>query len=182
MPVRLAPILRAPDREEARSSMHATQAMPPRGPAPGTDAKPVADLTMYVNLSACRHSVDLVRDMRDVHRVPCTVIDISSGANIPSWLKGTPSIVIGTNVYCGDTAFQLAESITVSREQEELPLSKGASSFADIVSGKGGKRSEKGCGLSDAFCQPTQISEEEAEQKYSSSVDDAMTRLLQGRG
>lgn len=180
MPVRLAPIVRAPDREEKNVERRVQQQS-----VQSSSMQP--DLTIFVNSSECRHSVDLLRDIRDVHRVPCTVVDISNGAEIPSWLKGTPSIVVGTDVYCGDTAFQLAESIFINHANTsphptgENTVS-GALPFADIISGKGGKSKDRGCGLSEAFCAPTQISEEEAQAKYSGSVDDAMARLMQARG
>lgn len=184
MQVRLAPVIRAPDREEKNMQRQSMQARPNLGPGPGPGPGP--DFTIYVNSSECRHSVELLRNIRDVHRVPCTVIDISNGANIPSWLKGTPSIVVGTDVYCGDTAFQIAESIFVNQHTASHPIGEtsvlGASSFTDILSEKGRKSEQKGCGLSEAFSQPRHILEGEAEKKYSGSVDDAMAKLMQSRG
>lgn len=173
-PVRLAPIIRAPEREAnntQRRGQH-TQRQTPVAPEPM--------FTMYVNSAECRHSVDLMKEVRDVHRLPCNVVDVASGVNIPTWLKGTPSIVVGKDVYCGDTAFDFAASVGLDHHQSH---GHQTSSFQDMVSGKGGKKSDGiGCGLSKAFSPPVSISEAEAEKKYSGSVDDAMARLMQSRG
>lgn len=177
-PVRLAPIIRAPDREANNSS---TQ----RRPVIQKKENPM--FTLYVNSSGCRHSTDLMRDIRDVYHIPCTVVDVAKSASIPSWLKGTPSIVVGTDVYCGDTAFDFVQSIATDPARSKTatpPSSPQGSSFQDIVSGKSGKsrNSGIGCGLSKAFSPPVCISEEDAERKYSGSVDDAVARLMQSRG
>lgn len=167
-PVRLAPIIRAPEREANNTQMR------------GQLAAPEPMFTMYVNSTKCRHSVDLMKQVRDVHRLPCNVVDVASGVNIPTWLKGTPSIVVGKDVYCGDTAFDFAASVGLEHHQSQ---GHQTSSFQDMVSGKGGKQSDGiGCGLSKAFSPPVSISEAEAEKKYSGSVDDAMARLMQSRG
>ncbi len=146
--------------------------------------------TVYVNSSKCRHSGDLMNAIRDVHRIPCSVIDVAGGKNVPVWLRGTPSIVMGTDVYCGDTAFELVASIGISAEHESQDASLNESPvgqlpcFSDIMSGKSAKAKNEGigCGLSQAFTAPVAISEEEAAKKYSGSVDDAMSRLMQSRG
>lgn len=177
-PVRLAPIIRAPDREANNNKMRVQQ-------QPKTELEPV--FTIYVNLAACRHSVDLLREIREVHRVPCSVIDVADGLSVPAWLKGTPSIVVGTDVYCGDTAFEFVATVSVSHESHENASASSlgqTSSFADILSGKSAKKKSEGigCGLSQAFSPPVCISEEDAAKKYSGSVDDAMARLMQSRG
>lgn len=179
-PVRLAPIIRASERETNNMRAHHQQQ-----PLQTQRPKPEEPLfTIYVNSSECRHSVDLMRSIRDVHRVSCTVIDVADGVGVvPTWLRGTPSIVVGTDVYCGDTAFQFVESVVVDRETTYTPAPPDqTSSLQDIVSGKGGKKTDAiGCGLAKAFTPPPQISEEEAARKYSGSVDDAMTRLMKNR-
>ncbi|CAN0576061.1 unnamed protein product, partial [Ectocarpus sp. 12 AP-2014] len=150
--------------------------------APST---PEPMFTVYVNSTECRHSVDLMKEVRDTHGLPCNVVDVASGVNIPTWLKGTPSIVVGKDVYCGDTAFDFAASVALEYHQSQgcPPPFDQKSSFQDMVSGKSGKKSDGiGCGLSKAFSPPVSISEAEAEKKYSGSVDDAMARLMQSRG
>lgn len=174
-PVRLAPIIRGPEREA--NNMHRRAAQQPKLEEPL--------FTVYVNSSKCRHSAHLMKEIRDVHRVPCTVIDIASGVGVPAWLKGTPSIVVGTDVYCGDTAFDFVKSIAANNAQSAESSSRNQhqpSSFQDIVSGKRSKNDGIGCGLTQAFSPPARISEEEAEKKYSGSVDDAVARLMQSRG
>ena len=175
-PVRLAPIIRAPERE-ANNTQRRVQH---RQPSPKTEPM----FTVYVNSAECRHSVDLMREIRDVYGIPCTVIDVAEpGVSIPTWLKGTPSIVVGTDVYCGDTAFEFAASVSTDNvgQATSSPVAQ-TSQFQDIVSGKRGKSDGIGCGLSKAFSPPACISEAEAEKKYSGSVDDAMARLMQSRG
>ncbi|CAM9104403.1 unnamed protein product [Ectocarpus sp. 8 AP-2014] len=178
-PVRLAPIIRAPEREAKntqRLGQHRQTSMAP--------VAPEQMFTMYVNSKECRHSVDLMKEVRDVHRLPCNVVDVADGDNIPMWLKGTPSIVVGTDVYCGDTAFDFAASVGLAHQSHGCPPPLDqTSSFQDMVSGKSVKKSDGiGCGLSKAFSPPVSISEAEAEQKYSGSVDDAMAKLMQSRG
>lgn len=178
-PVRLAPIIRAPDREANNTQRRVQHKQP--------SSKPEPAFTVYVNSAQCMHSADLMRQIRDVHRVPCTVIDVADGVDIPVWLKGTPSIVVGTDVYCGDTAFEFVASVAVDHQSQASTgssLHGQASSFQDIVSGESAKRRNDGigCGLSKAFSPPVCISEEEAAKKYSGSVDDAVARLMQSRG
>ncbi|CAM9101416.1 unnamed protein product [Sphacelaria rigidula] len=177
-PVRLAPIIRAPERE-ANSTHRRVQHK-----QPSVKQEPV--FTVYVNSAECKHSADLMREIRDVHNVPCTVIDVADGVNIPTWLRGTPSIVVGTEVYCGDTAFDFVASVGADHGQQPSPDSQSdqTSSFQNIVSGESSKNRNDGigCGLSTAFSPPVRISDEEAEKKYSVSVDDVMTRLMQSRG
>lgn len=175
-PVRLAPIIRAPDREANNTQRRVQHNKQP-------PAKPEPMFTLYVNSAECRHSVDLMKEIRDVHRIPCNVIDVADGVNVPSWLKGTPSIVVGTDVYCGDTAFDFAASVGAEHASQDSTPSHGqTSSFQDIVSGKCGKKNDGiGCGLSKAFAAPVTISEEEAEKKYSGSVDDVLARMMQAR-
>ncbi|CAM9101653.1 unnamed protein product [Ectocarpus sp. 4 AP-2014] len=179
-PVRLAPIIRAPERE-ANNTQRRGQHIQRQAPL-----MPEPMFTMYVNSTECRHSVDLMKEVRDVHRLPCKVVDVASGVNIPTWLKGTPSIVVGKDVYCGDTAFDFAASVGLEHHQSQgCPphAFDQTSSFQAMVSGKGGKKNDgKGCGLSKAFSPPVSISEADAEKKYSGSVDDAMARLMQSRG
>lgn len=175
-PVRLAPIIRAPDREAHNNSAQRRPVQKKENPV----------FTVYVNSSMCRHSTDLMREIRDVYHIPCTVVDVANGSGVPTWLKGTPSVVVGTDVYCGDTAFDFVASIAANPPEfaKEVSTSPQGSSFQDIVSGKSAKsrNSGIGCGLSKAFSPPVCISEEEAEKKYSGSVDDAVARLMQSRG
>jgi len=178
-PVRLAPIIRAPDRETKNAQRSARQQQQK------TETTPV--FTIYVNSAACRHSMDLLKEITETYRVPCSVIDVAADPNIPSWLKGTPSVVVGTDVYCGDTAFQFVATVSANRQKDENafdPSLGQTSSFTDIFSGKSAKKKNDGigCGLSQAFSPPVCISEEEATKKYSGSVDDAMARLMQSRG
>lgn len=176
-PVRLAPIIRAPEREEKKGHGRVQQKQ--------SSFKTEPVFTVYVNSAECMHSADLMKEIRDVHRVPCTVIDVADGAKIPAWLKGTPSIVVGTDVYCGDTAFEFVASVGVDHETQASPDSPlgQTSSFQDMVSGESAKKRNDGigCGLSKAFSPPVRISDEEAEKKYSGSVDDVMARLMQSR-
>ena len=177
-PVRLAPIIRAPDRETDHAQRSVRQ-------QPKTEIEPV--FTIYVNSALCRHSADLLREIRETYRVPCSVIDVSGGLSVPTWLKGTPSIVVGTDVYCGDTAFEFVATVSANRESHENapdPTLGQTSSFTDIFSGKSAKKKNEGigCGLSQAFSPPVCVSEEEVAKKYSGSVDDAMAKLMQSRG
>lgn len=173
MPGRPSPIIRVPERERNRpgelggSMGHAIS---------GPDTP---EITLYVNSKGCKHSMELCHEIQNVYKIPCSVVDVQQGINIPGWLKGTPSIVKGIDVYCGDTAFMFIESLSHSISQPPRPKQ---SSVQDIVSGKGRKSDNKGCGLSDAFCEPKKISEEEANKKYGGSVDDAMARLMENRG
>lgn len=170
MPGRPSPVIRVPERERNRP-----------GELGGNVRDEVVEpeITLYVNSSECRYSMELCHEIQNVYKIPCSVVDVQGGINIPPWLKGTPSIVKGSDVYCGDTAFMFVESLSHSISQPSRPKQ---SSVQDIVSGKGRKSDNKGCGLSDAFCEPKQISEEEADKKYGGSVDDAMARLMQNRG
>lgn len=187
-PVRLAPIIRAPDREAKNDTQRRAPKKPMKTTEPVAPTEPM--FTVYVNSSKCRHSGDLMNAIRDVHRIPCSVIDVAGGKNVPVWLRGTPSIVMGTDVYCGDTAFEFVASIGIGAEHESQDASLNDSPvgqppcFSDILSGKGAKAKNEGigCGLSQAFAAPVAISEEEAAKKYSGSVDDAMSRLMQSRG
>lgn len=187
-PVRLAPIIRAPDREAKNDTQMraSTKPMKTAGPV----VRPTEPMfTVYVNSSKCRHSGDLMNVIRDVHRIPCSVIDVAGGENVPVWLRGTPSLVTGTDVYCGDTAFEFVASISAEPQSQDATTLNDPSvgqppCFSDILSGKGAKAKNEGigCGLSQAFAAPVAISEEEAAKKYSGSVDDAMSRLMQSRG
>ena len=172
MPGRPSPVIRVPERERnrpgeiggaLRSEEHVTE----------------PEITLFVNSRNCRHSMDLCHEIQNVYKIQCSVVDVQDSINIPGWLKGTPSIVKGSDVYCGDTAFMFVESLSHSMSQPSRPEQ---SRVQDIVSGKGRKSETKGCGLSDAFCEPKHISEEEANKKYGGSVDDAMARLMQNRG
>jgi len=137
------------------------------------------DMTIYINSKDCRHSMELLHEIQNVYKFPVNVVDVSDVVSrIPKWLRGTPSIVVGNDVYCGDTSFLFIESLSHKQSQPDRP---SQSSVQDIVSGKRKKGDDKGCGLSDAFCEPPQISEEEAAKKYSVSVDDMMAKLMQGR-
>lgn len=188
-PVRLAPIIRAPDREAKNDTQRRASTKPPKTMA-STEPPKEPVFTVYVNSSKCRHSGDLVNAIRDVHRIPCSVVDVAGGKNVPVWLRGTPSIVMGTDVYCGDTAFEFVASISAEHESQVANVNLNDSPvgqppcFSDILSGKGAKAKNEGigCGLSQAFAAPVAISEEEAAKKYSGSVDDAMSRLMQSRG
>ncbi|CAM9091361.1 unnamed protein product [Ectocarpus sp. 12 AP-2014] len=175
-PVRLAPIIRAPDRQAHNNSVQRRPSQKKENPV----------FTLYVNSSVCAHSADLMRDIRDVYHIPCTIIDVANGEGIPAWLKGTPSVVVGTDVYCGDTAFDFVASIAANPSEcgRISATSPQGSSVEDIVSGKSAKAKNGaiGCGLAKAFSPPVCISEEEAEKKYSGSVDDAVARLMQSRG
>lgn len=166
MPGRPSPVIRVPDREKNREDSN-TSVM-------SDEPK----ITIYVHSSKCKHSMELCHDIQNVYKIPCSVVDVKMCANIPVWLKGTPSIVMGTDVYCGDTAFMFIESLSHKNSQPSRPEQ---SSVQDIISGKGRQSDNKGCGLSDAFCPPPQISEEEASEKYSVSVEDAMAKLMQNR-
>ena len=172
-PVRLAPIIRAPEREAKDAHRRASQ-----------QPDPAPMFTVYVNSLQCRHSASLMKEVRDVHNIPCTVVDIAKGVGVPRWLKGTPSIVVGTDVYCGDTAFAFVESVGANFQQTQEDNCRRPSTFQDMVSGNkaGTKNDGIGCGLSKAFSPPARISEEEAEKKYSGSVDDAVARLMESRG
>ena len=168
IPGRPTPFIRVPERERNR-------------PEPqGSISEVEQEITLYVNSEVCRHSMELYHDIQNVYKIPVNVVDVSRGLHvIPEWLKGTPSIVVGTDVYCGDTAFKFIESLSHKKSQPSRPQQ---SSVQEIVSGKGRKSDNKGCGLSDAFCPPHQISEEEASKKHSVSVEDAMARLMSNRG
>lgn len=126
-----------------------------------------------------------MKEVRDIHRLPCNVVDVASGVNIPTWLKETPSIVVGKDVYRNDTAFEFAASVVVEHHQSQRcsPFIDQTYSFQDMVSGKGGENSDSiRCRLSEAFPPPVSISEAEAKKKYFGPVDDAITRLMQSRG
>jgi len=164
LPGRLMPITRAPEREENRTSKTVSQSAP--------------EFVMYISYDNCRHSRELVRLVQHEYKIPCKIVDISI-EGIPSWITGTPNIVVGTDVYCGDTAFNYVESYGQLQKEQPVGLK---SSVEDIVSGKSKKDNTKGCGLSDAFCAPTQMSEEEASQRHSGSVEDAMAKLMASRG
>lgn len=173
MPGRPSPVIRVPERERNRpgeigESVGHTSS--------GTYTQ---EITLYVNSRGCKHSMELCHEIQNVYKIPCSVVDVQKSVDIPRWLKGTPSIVKGTDVYCGDTAFMFIESLSHSISQPPRPKQ---SSVQDIISGKGRKSENKGCGLSDAFCEPKNISEEEANKKYGGSVDDAMARLMENRG
>lgn len=168
MPGRPSPVIRVPERERNRP-----------------EAQPMVEeiepqIRLYVNSRGCKYSMELYHEIQNVYKIPVEVVDVKDGGgNVPRWLKGTPSVVVGTDVYCGDTAFMFIESLSHKNSQPARPEQ---ASVQDIVSGKGRKSDNRGCGLSDAFCAPPQISEEEASKKYSGSVDDAMARLMQNRG
>jgi hypothetical protein len=170
MPGRPSPVIRVPERERNRPESRSAE-------TPAASPSPAA--IIYVNSAGCKYSMELLHDIQNVYNIPVSVVDVAKSGNIPPWLRGTPSIVVGTDVYCGDTAFMYVESLSHRQSQPARP---DQSSVQDIVSGKGRKNDNMGCGLSAAFCAPPQISEEEASRKYSGSVDDAMARLMQNRG
>ena len=168
MPGRPSPVIRMPQREE--SSLKSGTPMDPHTGKP--------QMTLYVDSKRCKYSMELCHSVQDVYKIPVNIVDLQTCSQVPSWMKGTPSIVVGKDVYCGDTAFMYVESLSHSMSQPSRPEQ---ASVQDIVAGKGRKNDNKGCGLSEAFSAPPQISEEEASKKYSGSVDDALAKLMQDR-
>ncbi len=166
IPGRPSPVIRAPDRDSNNRPGSVEEASR-RGVPP----------VLYADLERCRHSMEILHEFQNVYDIPVSVVDVGK-TTAPAWLRGTPSVVVGTDVYCGDTAFTFLESLSHANSQPGRPEQ---SSVQDIVSGKGKRGDNKGCGLSDAFCDPPQVSEEEASKKYAGSVDDALAKLMQGR-
>ena len=89
----------------------------------------------------------------------------------PKWLPGTPSIVFGENVYCGDAAFEFVNSMKQHEIIEEEP--KKTTSKVKI------KDESLGCDFASAFSAPKEI--DENDKKYDVSTDEMMQRLLHGR-
>ena len=97
----------------------------------------------------------------------------------PQWLPGTPSVVCGNDVYCGDAGFNFVSSMTrsgVARPVDRRPLS--------APSGQ-----SKGLSLSHAF-QPLAVPEDDEESeddefsqsRHKTSTNDIVARLLAERG
>jgi hypothetical protein len=173
IPGRQAPVIRVSERE-----MNRPENQQPLGMNEREIVQVEPQITLYINSPVCMHSAQLLHEIQNVHKMPCTVIDVYGLKNIPSWLRGTPSLVVENDVYCGDTAFAKVHELSMERSVSGVSLAK--SPLEDIVSGK--KRVEqKGCSLQDAFAPPPVISEEEANAKYSGDMNDILKRAMESR-
>lgn len=90
-------------------------AQPQRNPTEST-APRAAHATVYVApYPHCAHSEELVMLANEKH-VQLRIHDITEEGR-PAWLRGTPSIVVGKLMYCGDAAFQWV----LAAAQKETP-------------------------------------------------------------
>lgn len=173
IPGRQAPVIRVSERE-----MNRPENQHPVGMNEREIVQVEPQITLYINSPVCMHSAQLLHEIQNVHKIPCTVIDVYGSTNLPVWLRGTPSLVVENGVYCGDTAFVKVTELAM--EGSVSVVSPAKSSLEDIVSGK--KRVEqKGCSLQDAFSAPKGISEEEANAKYSGDINDVIKRAMESR-
>lgn len=171
VPARPPVIIRAPDREKSKERKMDSSL------GSGIDQKVVdkintssqnkPEFVVYTNSNVCRYSDDLV-EIAQKRGLSFNKIDVSFSTP-PSWLPGTPSVVCGGDVYCGDAAFQFVENLPVA---ENLPLEERG-----IHEERG--NDNVGCSIKTAFAPPKQIEVDESQ--FNISTEDMMQKLLAGR-
>lgn len=175
MPGRPGVIIRPPDRESSNANKQVV------GTLGSSNSSTVlqGDFTVYVNSQQCKHSNELLHDMSRVYKIEGEIIDICNTPRVPSWLPGTPSIVHGENVYCGNSAFSFLESFV---HQQSQPTKPQPESVQAMINGNASKASDtKGCGLQQAFSKPVESSEEDLNQRYAQSTDQMMAKMMELR-
>lgn len=128
--------------------------------------KPQNIFTIFTNFSKCKYSQEIL-DFATERHLPFQHRDVDS-ETAPNWLPGTPSVVYGDSVYCGDSAFKFVQSFENIPSEPEKPSTKGKI-----------KDNTLGCDFASAFSAPKEISDND--KKYELSTDEMMQRLLQGR-
>lgn len=123
------------------------------------------DLKIFTRVDVCPYSKQLLQ-LAHERQIKFANHDLSNDSP-PSWLPGTPTVVDNRDVYCGDAAFSFIESISISKDSEDLK--KIQNPVRDGI----------GCGLSQAFMPPTK--EEVNESDFNVSTDDMVARVLAGR-
>lgn len=122
-------------------------------------------IIIYTNVSKCKFSPDIL-DLAIQRKIPFQQQDVDA-TTAPAWLPGTPSVVHGDSVYCGDAAFKFVETLTCKKETEK-PSNKGKI-----------KDKALGCDFASAFSAPQEV--DDNDQKYQVSTDEMMQRILRGR-
>ena len=127
------------------------------------------EFVVYTNVGKCSHSRELL-DMLQKKGIKFEHTDVSNMSQIPSWMKGTPIIIHQGKGYCGDGAFTFVECLADAIVEESAEKQGGVvpSTIAKNV----------GCGIAHAFAPPK---DESDDAKYTSSTEDAMKRLTEGR-
>ena len=161
-----------------------TAAPPP--PQQATAAQPIA--TAYVlPYPACAHSEDLVMLANERH-VQLRIHNIAEESR-PPWLRGTPSIVLGKLMYCGDAAFEWvrisSQNGTGQQQRDSQPVAAAAAAAAatppsnqiQAVLSMDGK--EKGAALGAAAPDYSHI--DASDQQYTVNANKALEDMLAAR-
>ncbi|AAR26917.1 FirrV-1-B42 [Feldmannia irregularis virus a] len=131
----------------------------------------MSDIKIYTHCKRCKYSREIMTLSAELgveHRVQ--FIDLDKNPP-PTWLPGTPSLVCGNDVYCGDAAFKYVENMQRSTAAAEP--SKAMTGQPSVAS--------KGLGLSQAFAPvPSAVSDDD-ESRPMISTNDMMNRLLAER-
>ncbi|ACH46803.1 unknown [Feldmannia species virus] len=119
---------------------------------------------IYTHCSRCPFSkeiVDLAKSLQNISMFDLGQIDP------PPWLPGTPTVVDGADVYCGDAAFSFLETLEdIDDNSDENP--------------RPSKRpGDYGQALAQAFKSPEPIDVDES--SFDVSTDDMLERILAGR-
>jgi len=185
---RPAIIIQAPSRDKQKQNSQNPPSQQNSQNSPYSqynNAAPASIPTLYVNLQRCPHSNDLLFSVTHMLKIQVNVVDVSREAP-PPWLPGTPTFVHDRSVYCGDNAFQFAESYasTVNESQQksviEVIAEGGTPAARKSVGGKGG-RGKGGTSLSNAFKPVTVEDDGEIEAKYAETTDAKLQRMMAGR-
>ena len=188
---RPAMIIQAPSRDKQREnsansqSAQNSQSAPPYNQYNGGGDAPASIPTLYVNLQRCPHSNDLLFSVTHRLKIQVNVVDVSRETP-PPWLPGTPTFVHDRSVYCGDNAFQFAESYASSINESQQKsvvevIAQGGTPARKSVGGKGGKGKGGGTSLSNAFKPVTVEDDGDLESKYAESTDAKLQRMMAGR-
>lgn len=173
IPARPGVVIRAPEREkskEVKMNMDSgigsgiTQQVADKI-ASSSLGKP--EFVVYTNNGVCPHSDDLV-SLAQMRGLVFNKIDVSQTIP-PNWLPGTPSVVCGGDVYCGDAALSFVEGFPVQ-------TSPGDDNDTNLFNTD---KESAGCGIKAAFAPPRH--EDVDESKFNVSTEDMMQKLLAGR-
>ena len=171
VPNRPGIIIREPERERKRGNkpMEMDSAIGSKiDPTIVENMKKKTELgfTLYTNFSRCRYSQEIVNAANERH-LNFTVKDVDA-LSAPRWLPGTPSVVYGENVYCGDAAFKFVETHHNKPEDPERHCTKAKINDETL-----------GCDFASAFSAPIEIVDDD--KKYDVSTDEMMQRIMHGR-
>jgi hypothetical protein len=149
-----------------------------------------AETILFVDSQHCEFSVQLMQLSYD-HGLSIQFYDISE-KQAPSWLPVTPTVLVGQEVFCGDSAFAYIESLlrpaasSASQYQVQSPQQQ-VQQIAEEVPlagpkvGQASAMKKGGASLASAFKAPVERDEEELARKYSGSVEANMQKMLAAR-